>query len=220
MGECNVTFQGTVNGLTIIMRENDCFDNIFEQIIKKVESAGKFFNGALVEVRYRGKKLSKEQEEQISDLLSKKAGAKIKRFADDESKHEKALFLKDTSTTPPHFEGLDEGFTRFYKGTVRSGQLVSSQGNLVVIGDVNPGGEIAAYGNVVVMGSLRGVVHAGADGNRSATIIALNINPTQLRIADVITRPPDEKDAKFQFFPELAYVKSNTVYIDRYIPQR
>jgi septum site-determining protein MinC len=98
--------------------------------------------------------------------------------------------------------------------------LVSFEGNLVVIGDVNPGGEVVATGNVVVMGSLRGIVHAGADGNKEALVVALNLQPTQLRIADVITRSPDEKGARNPFIPELAYVKDDMVYIERFLPQR
>jgi septum site-determining protein MinC len=70
------------------------------------------------------------------------------------------------------------------------------------------------------MGTLRGMVHAGANGNKEAIIVALNLQPTQLRIADVITRPPDEKDAYGQFVPEMAYVKGDSVYIDRYLPAR
>ncbi len=70
------------------------------------------------------------------------------------------------------------------------------------------------------MGSLRGVVHAGSNGNREALVVALNLQPTQLRIADVITRSPDEKEIMSQFIPELAYIKEDTVYIERYLPAR
>lgn len=115
---------------------------------------------------------------------------------------------------------MEEGITKFYRGTVRSGQLVNFDGNLVVVGDVNPGGEIIATGNVVIMGSLRGIVHAGANGNKEAIVVALNLQPTQLRIADVITRAPDEKDTGGQFTPELAYIKDDIVYIERYLPSR
>jgi septum site-determining protein MinC len=97
---------------------------------------------------------------------------------------------------------------------------VNFDGNLVVIGDVNPGGEVVAAGNVVVMGSLRGIVHAGADGNKEAIVAAFNLQPTQLRIADVITRSPDDKDSRNPAVPELAFVKDDMVYIERYLPQR
>jgi len=84
---------------------------------------------------------------------------------------------------------------------VRSGQLVSFDGNLVIIGDVNPGGEVCGNRTCHCYGSLRGMVHAGANGNREALVVALNLQPTQLRIADVITRPPDEKETVGHFSP-------------------
>lgn len=226
MGVANVTFKGTVNGLTIILKEEDDFSSILEQIESKVQSAGKFFKGATLHIKYRGKKLSKEEEDEVFNLLCAKSGAQIKSISEDV---EEQLRTEADSYTQSQFKikmnnfffkGIDQGPARFYRGTVRSGQLVSYEGNLVVIGDVNPGGEVIATGNVIVMGSLRGMVHAGADGNKEALVVAFNLQPTQLRIADVITRSPDEKETRNTFVPELAYVKDDRVYIERYLPQR
>lgn len=226
MNEGSVVFKGSLNCLTIILKEEADFSSILEQIEGKIASAGKFFKGACLSVKYRGKRLSKEEESKIFELLKSKSGAKINSFEEDT---EEPLRVESELPSQPHskirmsnfyFKGLDEGVTKFHRGTVRSGQLVSFDGNLVVIGDVNPGGEIVATGNVVVMGSLRGVVHAGANGNKEALVAALSLQPTQLRIADVITRPPDEKEAVGQFIPELAYVKEDIVYIERYLPAR
>ena len=76
--------------------------------------------------------------------------------------------------------------TLYHRGTLRGGQALHNLGNLVVIGDVNPGAELVASGDIVVFGALRGVAHAGAQGDRSARVIALELAPTQLRIATVI----------------------------------
>jgi septum site-determining protein MinC len=76
--------------------------------------------------------------------------------------------------------------TLYHRGTLRGGQALHNLGNLVVIGDVNPGAELVASGDIVVFGSLRGVAHAGAQGDRKARVIALDLTPTQLRIATVI----------------------------------
>ncbi|MHB8062933.1 MAG: septum site-determining protein MinC, partial [Ruminiclostridium sp.] len=118
------------------------------------------------------------------------------------------------------FRGIDEGQTKFYRGTVRSGQLITFDGNLVVLGDVNPGGVIEATGNIVVMGLLRGVVHAGSDGNKEAIVAALGLNPTQLRIGDIITRSPDEKGVTVNLTPELAYIKDDSLFVEHFLPQR
>ena len=76
--------------------------------------------------------------------------------------------------------------TLYHRGTLRGGQALHNLGNLVVVGDVNPGAELVASGDIVVFGALRGVAHAGAQGDRNARVIALELAPTQLRIATVI----------------------------------
>ena len=89
-----------------------------------------------------------------------------------------------------------------------------SEGNLVIIGDINPGAELIAAGNIVVMGSLRGIVHAGCDGNRDAIVSALYLQPTQLRIADIITRSPDGEAKITEPIPEIASIKDGRIYIE------
>ncbi len=223
MDESCVVFKGSVNGLSIIMKEDEEFETILQQMEKKIAAAGKFFKGATLAVRYRGRKLSKEEEKKVYDLLVAKSGAEVKSFTEDVEEPK-----APSNPVEQHrfeirnyfFRGINEGMTKFYRGTVRSGQLISYDGNLVVIGDVNPGGEVVATGNVVVMGSLRGMVHAGADGNKDAVVVAFSLYPMQLRIADVITRSPDEKESKGAMVPELAFVKDNLVYIEKFLPQR
>lgn len=101
--------------------------------------------------------------------------------------------------------------------TLRSGQKVRSAGNVLVLGDVNPGAEIIAAGCVVVMGTLRGVVHAGAEGDETATVTALSLLPTQIRIASCITRPPDGQPTPDVYRPEVARLKNGEVVIEKYV---
>ena len=100
----------------------------------------------------------------------------------------------------------------FHSGTLRSGQKLSSDGHLIVQGDVNPGAELKAAGNIVVLGTLKGIVHAGATGDRSASVSALVLSPTQIRIADVITRAPDEQ--AIPNGPETAYIMQDRIFIE------
>ncbi|WP_366924087.1 septum site-determining protein MinC [Metallumcola ferriviriculae] len=111
----------------------------------------------------------------------------------------------------------EETPTILIQKTLRSGQSIRYPGNVVVMGDVNPGAEITAGGNVVVMGSLRGVVHAGATGSIDALVTAFRLQPTQLRIADQITRAPDG-GAQLPDQPEIAKIKNGRVVIERYLP--
>jgi septum site-determining protein MinC len=88
--------------------------------------------------------------------------------------------------------------------TLRSGQVIQHPGHVVVLGDVNPGAEIVAGGNIIVWGHLRGVVHAGAGGDETASVCALDLAPTQLRIAGRIAVSPKRKGA---VRPEMAFLR-------------
>ena len=79
-----------------------------------------------------------------------------------------------------------------HRGTVRSGDHIEAAGSLLVLGDVNPGARLSAGGHVLVWGRLRGVAHAGCHGDQGARIVAMGLQPLQLRIADVIARGPQE----------------------------
>ena len=98
-----------------------------------------------------------------------------------------------------------------HEGTVRSGERISSNGNLCIIGDVNPGAIVSAKKNIYVWGKLRGVAFAGKGGNKNASISSLYLNPLQLRIADVIAIGP--KDKPKNFYPEIAVIDKQTIII-------
>ncbi len=110
--------------------------------------------------------------------------------------------------------------TVLYEKSLRSGQNVSFDGNVVILGDVNAGAEVVATGHILVMGALRGLVHAGARGDEDATVTALNFAPTQLRIASHITRPPDDTEGNGNKPPETARIKDDMVVIEEYQPPR
>ncbi|HHW18825.1 MAG TPA: septum site-determining protein MinC [Firmicutes bacterium] len=103
--------------------------------------------------------------------------------------------------------------TLLYKGTLRSGQRITYDGNVVILGDVNPGAEIEATGDIVVMGSLRGLAHAGVGGATDVVVVAFRLQPTQLRIGDVIGRPP-EGDPGLGKEPEVARLKDGMILVE------
>ena len=87
----------------------------------------------------------------------------------------------------------DHSKTQFHQGTLRSGEYLNSYGDLLILGDVNPGAKVSAVGNIMIWGKLLGVAHAGSTGNSKATISALQLRPVQLRIAEKVARGPEEK---------------------------
>ena len=102
-----------------------------------------------------------------------------------------------------------------HKGTVRSGDRISSNGNLCIIGDVNPGAILTAKKNIYVWGKLLGTAFAGKGGDNNASITSLYLSPLQLRIADVIAIGP--KDKPKNFYPEIAVIDKKTIIINPYI---
>lgn len=112
-------------------------------------------------------------------------------------------------------ESISNRPTMLYEKSLRSGQNIDFEGNVVVLGDVNPGAEIVAGGHILVMGSLRGLVHAGSGGEEGATVTALSFAPTQLRIGSHITRPPDGL-GDMQKGAETACIRNDEVVIEEY----
>ena len=108
--------------------------------------------------------------------------------------------------------------TLYLRKTIRSGQSISSDGNIVVIGDVNPGAEIIAKGDITVWGILGGIAHAGSDGNNYSRIRALKLNPVQIRIGEVFARRPDTLNLPYiqkssEYVPEEAFTYKGSIVI-------
>lgn len=204
-----IEFKGTKQGLLICVKPNYDFQTIKDHLIEKLEKTQSFFKGAKI-FEIKGDTLTHEEKEELATIMTS-------RYKMDISISEKAC--KQVSTKKEVFEGIEEGKTKFVKGTIRSGQKIDYEGNVVILGDVNPGAQIIARGNIVVMGSLRGIAHAGANGNTQACVAALYLDPTQLRIADVIARAPDG-DYEKPNNPELARIKENMVCIEPYLNKK
>ncbi|MBW4418479.1 MAG: septum site-determining protein MinC [Myxacorys californica WJT36-NPBG1] len=108
--------------------------------------------------------------------------------------------------------GLEEPL--YVQMTLRSGTEIRHNGTVVVLGDLNPGSSVIAGGDILVWGRLRGVAHAGCKGNSRCLIMALQLEPTQIRIADFVARAPENPPA--QYYPEVAYVSpKGTIRIAR-----
>ncbi|MBE9233387.1 septum site-determining protein MinC [Cuspidothrix issatschenkoi LEGE 03284] len=95
--------------------------------------------------------------------------------------------------------------------TVRSGVEIRHPGTVIILGDINPSGIVIADGDIIIWGRLRGVAHAGASGNRESLIMALQMQPTQLRIADAVARAPEKSPTNF--YPEVAHITSEGIRI-------
>lgn len=206
MGTQIVTLKGIKDGIMVILDDKVPLEEILRQVKIKLHEVLDFFLAGSSRVLFTGRTVGAMErialEQAAMEILPR--GVIIEYDGD-------GVGLPIRQTVP---RGAEK--SKFHHGTLRSGQALKSLGNLVVVGDINPGAELIAVGNIVVMGALRGIVHAGCNGDRDAIVAAVKMSPTQLRIADLITRPPDGEE-QTEWIPEIAYIKDGNIYIDDYL---
>ena len=112
----------------------------------------------------------------------------------------------------------DHDDTLYLRRTVRSGQAIHHHSSVVILGDVNPGAEIVAGGDIIVWGVLRGMVHAGYPDNEQALVCSLQLSPVQLRIAHLLSRPPEGFEAQPR--PEVATIRQGQIVVEAWVSGR
>jgi septum site-determining protein MinC len=204
----NVIFKGTKDGVTVYLK-NESYENIKKEIIDKIEQGKDFFAGCKLSIVDEFGKLPNVDLYELENALKETYNitTTISHIKSEIEKPEKV------------FSGIYEGRTKFIKNTVRSGQGISYNGNIVILGDVNSGAEVYASGNIIVLGVLRGIANAGNNGNRRAIVAAYTLQPSLLRIADVIARSPDDNSCK-PSMPEIARVKDDIIVVEPYLPNK
>lgn len=112
-------------------------------------------------------------------------------------------------------EKIEESKTKYIKGSIRSGKKIMYDGSLVIIGDVNAGAEIIAGENIVILGNLRGMAHAGANGNKKAIIVSENIESPQLRISNLLWKNEEENEEDVKV-KKYAYINDEKIIVENY----
>ena len=204
-----VMFKGTKNGINILLQQDIPFSELKELFEKKVIESAKFFEGVKTSIAFQGRTLSQEEETSLLDIITEHTTMNI-TFIRDAKKEDTTQKIPEGVTLPDDMQ--QHYITKYHKGSIRSGQCLIFDGSVVVIGDVNPGGEIKASGNIIILGQLKGIAHAGCNGMTDAFVSALYMIPVQLRIADIITRFPEE-NKKGPKPPEFAYIEEGQIYV-------
>lgn len=208
-------------GITVVLDKKLTYEELKKEVAEKFKQSSNFFKDAEVAVSFQGVELNQVQENEMVHLITENTNLKIVCIV-DEDKEREAIFKKaiDERDTPDNVQG-----GQFYKGTLRSGQLLESDTSIIILGDVNIGARVVAAGNVIVLGMLQGTVYAGANGNVNAFVVALDMDPMQIRIAQIMARKADEtavkKGKRFSFRkqnplvePQIAYVQEENIYIE------
>ena len=203
-------------GLIVILDGDQEFEALQEKVAEKFRASAKFFGETQIALCFQGRKLSQEEEMALVETITGNCRLQVISIVDEDETTEQAM--KKAVETQAEREGLmDLQDGRFYKGTLRSGQVLESETSIIILGDVNPGARVISKGNVVVLGAMKGNAFVGAAGNESAFVAALSMDPMQIRIGDVIARSSDKgqaKKKKTEDVPKIAYVEDGNIYIE------
>ena len=203
-------------GLIVILDGDLEFEALQEKVAEKFRASAKFFGETQIALCFQGRKLSQEEEMALVETITGNCRLQVISIVDEDETTEQAM--KKAVETQAEREGLmDLQDGRFYKGTLRSGQVLESETSIIILGDVNPGARVISKGNVVVLGAMKGNAFVGAAGNESAFVAALSMDPMQIRIGDVIARSSDKgqaKKKKTEDVPKIAYVEDGNIYIE------
>ena len=203
-------------GLIVILDGDLEFEALQEKVAEKFRASAKFFGETQIALCFQGRKLSQEEEMALVETITGNCRLQVISIVDEDESTEQAM--KKAVETQAEREGLmDLQDGRFYKGTLRSGQVLESETSIIILGDVNPGARVISKGNVVVLGAMKGNAFVGAAGNESAFVAALSRDPMQIRIGDVIARSSDKgqaKKKKTEDVPKIAYVEDGNIYIE------
>ena len=203
-------------GINLILDADMPFGQLEEAIIEKFRESEKFFKNAKIAISFEGRRLSQEEEFSILDMIAKNTSIQVICVVDQDEMREQMYKEKIDS----YYQDVADNTGEFYKGTLRSGQVLKCDTSIVIIGDVNPGAKIIAKGNIVILGSLKGNADAGAAGDESCFVTALDMDPVQIKIGNVIGRSADRgpweaiRNRHRTMDPQIALVSKGNIMIE------
>ncbi|RST76207.1 septum site-determining protein MinC [Siminovitchia acidinfaciens] len=202
----NVMIKGTKSGLSLQLNDRCSYEDILLELEEKLSELKGTEENQLISVRILtgNRYLTTDQQEELKKIIRLKQNLIVEDIESDVvTKQEAQAIVESQEVTS-------------VAAIVRSGQVLEVPGDLLLVGDVNPGGTVRAGGNIFIMGALKGVAHAGYSGRNDAVIVASFMTPSQLRISDCISRAPDNYEHEEHHQMECAYIdKNHQITIDR-----
>jgi septum site-determining protein MinC len=203
----NVTIKGTKEGLVLHLDDTCSYEELKRELDHKLSANSRTQEErqlTSVKVAIGNRYITESQREELKNLILKK-----KNFVVDE-------IVSNVITKEEAERLIAETEVMTVSRIIRSGQVLEVPGDLLLIGDVNPGGTVMAGGNIFIMGTLKGMAHAGCYGNEQAVIAASNMKPSQLRISDCLNRAPDSVQSNEKREMECAYIDDERqIIVDR-----
>ena len=205
-----VVIKGFKAGIILVLNPDASYETLKKDIADKFRASAAFFGEAAKAVSFKGRDLTDEQKMEIVDIIQANCSLSILCIMEDDPETE-AAFQK---TIERKLEQDYSNTGQFYKGNLRSGQVLDVETSIIIIGDIKPGAKVISKGNVIILGSLKGNVYAGAAGNTNAFVVALDMRPVQIRIADTRARAPDNPEKTPGNQTKIAFLDNGNIYIE------
>lgn len=196
-----ISIKLTKEEIIITIAEEVSQEEILEELKKKMLELKILYKEEKTPILVTGKVLKSKEIEEIKSI--------IKQEIDVEIKFDTPEDLGLYSIKKVFNREIEISETKFYKGSLRSGQKIEFEGSLVILGDVNAGSEVMAGDNIIVLGNLRGLAHAGAKGNKKAIIASEKIEAPQIRIANIVKEMEKEEEPK-----KYAYIEEEQIILE------
>ncbi len=206
----SVIIKGTKSGIIVVLDSNMDFEELKENVARKFEESAKFLGNASMALSFEGRELTNDEQRELLNVINEKSNLHIVCIVDTDKEKEE-IFSKSLNE---RLMELQSNTGQFYKGNLRSGQVLEVESSVIVIGDVNNGAKVVSKGNIIILGALKGNAFAGAAGNSKAFVVALDMEPVQIRIADTIGRAPDKKAKEVKKEAKIAFVDEGNIYIE------
>lgn len=223
-----IAIKGTRNGLLLTLEPETPFGELLNALAERLAEAPAFFRGASLSVDTSRRTLRVSERTQLEALLAHYEMS-MAPLSGPLALHPRSAMTQDLGlmdSRPNTFTGeqhvtrdlRDFDDTLFLRRTVRSGQAIRHHSNVVVLGDVNPGAEIVSGRDIIVWGVLRGMVHAGYPDDEGAMVCSLLLAPVQLRIAHLLSRPPEGLEVQPR--PEVATIRNGQIVVEAWVNGR
>lgn len=221
-----IELKGIREGILVTIDPSPDWGSVVSELTTRIDDQSSFFRGATIVLQLQDRVLQRPDLARLVSLFEAREVELVSVLSTSATTQgatrQLGLSIDLDNITrspsreqpPPYPEKLFEGTVDGTAGilinrTLRSGHSVKNPGHVVILGDVNPGAEVIAGGDVIVWGHLRGIVHAGAMGDDSCVVCALDLQPTQLRISSLISISPPGKRRKPR--PERAYIQDGQI---------
>lgn len=219
--EQQVTIKGVKSGIVLKLSGEGDFEELLPQISEKFESSASFFGASRTALSIEGRNVSEEEAEKILDVIKEKTRLRIsavitedkeitgkfketlgKEFEISEAEKDKRIdeLTEENNSLKERLEsltGVSGKNAEIHIGSLRSGMSYEADQSLIILGDVKNGATVTAGGSIFVIGTLTGIAGAGVFGDRTAFVMALNMDPLQIRIADMLAISEDHEEVDF-----------------------